>query len=311
MTVPPPLAQKQSRTRISCARGLSHDPVNSFVGEGSCTIPFSSDSGVQFTFTSAMQAERMRALLAPPRVQDIVPRKFTDGVDLMLYVLPHLPSWALIAAASDGRSSSALLETPLQHGLSAAAAAARIGAFCEVATRRNDAKAGRPPAVDFVVRDASMSLKQDMTGGFAVELVCDADSKKKSLPQHIGYFINNWPVAHPAGKMQFCCKGGKRGFTNAKRKFAKLQSAGLHSQYMGRCIVVSFHTDDDSAAQALLSNAIQTTGVQVMTIAPHPRLGWNIMRVRWQQRSDVGQRDVPRFGVPYSRVASRTATACT
>jgi hypothetical protein len=43
------------------------------------------------------------------------------------------------------------------------------------------------------------------------------------------------------------------------------------------------------------------SGVQVMTVAPHPRFGWNIMRVR-NSTDTAGVIDIPRFGVSCNRV---------
>jgi hypothetical protein len=114
------------------------------------------------------------------------------------------------ASASD--SFSKLLEAPLQHGFSAAAAAAQISAFCEVAMRTDTVESGRPPAVDFVIRDASIPAS-----GMAVELLCDADKRSSSMEKHIGYFDGD----------------------------------GKYRKYNGMCIVVSFHTDDSGAEKHL------------------------------------------------------------
>lgn len=131
----------------------------------------------EFTFANALQAERLRGFLGSRmRLRDVVLR---SAVDLVLYVLPSLPSWSLMSSLTDGQSASAMLEAPLQHGMSCACAAMRLFAMVEVASREPKASPGRPSAVDLVVLRSCGS-------GFvktALELVTDGTVEK-----HQDYF---------------------------------------------------------------------------------------------------------------------------
>jgi hypothetical protein len=211
-------------------------------------VKFNAGDEVMFTFTNALQADRLRLRLRAPHVK----RTFTptNAVEFCIFALASMPVWSFLLA--DAEAASVFQEDTLQKGFAMALALCGFAFQPEVAVRAGRRRRrGRPPAVDFVVRAGGSTS--------AIELLCDAETNKQSLACHCNRFV------------------AIRGYEAAK-------NGQMYRRYAGDFCVVSFQMEFDESCFVGLDEAVSKN---VLVVTPHPARGWSVLCVHRMGRDTV------------------------